>query len=116
MANAMRSPTAPDRDPGMIVPTYTELAKNAHPMISYSTYEGDDMITCTTADRSLRVNAAAALGEIDTFAPVIAAAIGGFATAMNHGGDFHMPPPPPPAGGPGAPAHQPNFMLVPAAG
>ena len=77
IANGVRSP---DRDPGLAVPLYAELAAGARPSISAWQWEGDDFIMRSSGDRSLLVQMAGLAGVAQEFAPLLAAgaaAIGG---------------------------------------
>ncbi len=78
VSNAMRSPSDASRGPAMVVPTFGELRQGARAMIEYSYWEGDVLITESRGDRSVLVNAAASLGAMEPFLPLIAipAAIG----------------------------------------
>jgi hypothetical protein len=55
LANGVRSPVDPDRDPGLIVPLYNDLKKDVHCRISYTYWKGEDKITETHSDRSTLV-------------------------------------------------------------
>lgn len=78
VANGVRSPIAPDREPGLIVPTYHELAKGAKPTVQFTYWRGEDLVQECRGDRSWLVNAGAAGGVVMEIAPLIAipAAIG----------------------------------------
>jgi hypothetical protein len=92
LANAVRSHTDSSREPGLIVPTFGELKAGARPMVSFSYWRGDDMVSESHADRSMLVNATGAVGAAAPFFPVIAALIGGGAAAanQNRGGPAHI--------------------------
>jgi hypothetical protein len=72
IANAMRSPTG-DRDPGMIVPLYADLARDAKASASVAYWEGDSLVMDAVADRSMLVNAAATAGLGMKALPIVAA-------------------------------------------
>lgn len=74
IGNAVRSPHADARDPGMIVPLYNDLHRNAQPIIQLSWWDGDDKITHTTGDRSLLIRAGGVLGAGAPIMPVVAVA------------------------------------------
>lgn len=124
IANTVRSPST-DRDPGQILPTYNQLMKGARATVSITTFDNDAYVTETTADRSTLVNAAASIGELSTYSPLLAAAALGVAAAANEptGGmaprRFPMPPPPAPANNEGnnnnepRKGNRPNFSLIP---
>ena len=67
------------REPGIIVPTYGALIKNARSQITATYFSGDDLLTEWQGDRSLLVNMSSTIGSIMPFAPLIAAAAGGVA-------------------------------------
>lgn len=69
------------REPGLIVPTYGALIKNARSQITATYFSGDDLLTEWQGDRSLLVNMSSSIGSIMPFAPIIAAAAGGVAAA-----------------------------------
>lgn len=71
-ANLARSPSG-DRDIGVVVPLYHDLAKGVKPMVQYSYWDGEDLVTETHADRSALVNAAGAVGTGATFWPLLIA-------------------------------------------
>ncbi len=64
VANAMRSshPGVEVREPGFLLPTYSELAEGVRPFISLTYWDDQDMVTESHSDRSMLVNAAAILG------------------------------------------------------
>lgn len=88
VANLVRSPIAaaaepggPDqaagaREPGLIVPPYRDLVEGARPMVSISYWDGDDLVTESTADRSALVNGAGVIGAASPWFPVVGALIG----------------------------------------
>ncbi|MCW5766428.1 MAG: hypothetical protein KIT68_10700, partial [Phycisphaeraceae bacterium] len=117
LANGLRSRTT-DRDPGLIVPTYADLAKGVAPAVGYAYWDGDDYVTERTGDRSLLVNLGVALGTVSEFAPVIAGALAVAAGAQNstRAARQAVPPPPPPPPPGEREDKRPNFMLLPAGG
>lgn len=72
IANGVRSPTDPTREPGMLVPLYNDLRKDARAAVGYSYWRGDDRVSETHADRSLIVNLTAAAGVLAKFVPLAA--------------------------------------------
>lgn len=64
------------RDPGMVLPMYADLTKDANPMMMLSYWSGDDFITEMRGDRSLLVSMATVLG-IGDFMPFVGGAIAG---------------------------------------
>ncbi len=87
IGNGVRSPVAPDRDPGMIVPAFNDLAKGARASVQLEYWRGDDLVQESRGDRSILVNAGAAAGVVMEIAPLIA--IPAAAAAANHG-EFGM--------------------------
>jgi hypothetical protein len=63
VANGMRSPLS-DRDPGIVIPPYNDLMKNAKPVMMWAYWDGDDYITEYTADRSMLVRSATMAGYL----------------------------------------------------
>jgi hypothetical protein len=85
LANAVRSPADPAREPGMVIPPYKALAEGAKPIVSYSYLRGEDIISEAQADRSMLVNGAATIGAASPAFPLIAAFIAGMGiAAQNH--------------------------------
>ncbi|MCC6660098.1 MAG: hypothetical protein IT437_04350 [Phycisphaerales bacterium] len=72
LSNAVRSPGDAGRDPGLVVPTFGELAKGARPQVRASYWRDNDLVTETRGDRSLLVNAAAGAGVVTQVAPLVA--------------------------------------------
>jgi hypothetical protein len=72
IANAMRSPTDPTREPGLVVPGYNQLAKGVIPRVGFSYWRGEDLVNETHTDRSMLVGAAGALGVIEKIVPIVA--------------------------------------------
>ncbi|MBX3365455.1 MAG: hypothetical protein KF866_11925 [Phycisphaeraceae bacterium] len=90
LANAMRSPDG-DRDPGLVIPTYRELFKDARPSIDLAYWNGDAFIYESHGDRSLVAQGAMYSGLIMQFAPAIAAVGASFAAAFK-ASQRHMAP------------------------
>lgn len=72
VANAVRSSIDPEREPGLLVPTYGELKAGARPHVSVSYWRGDDYLTETRSDRSMLVNMASKGGVIAAVLPAVA--------------------------------------------
>ena len=70
------------REPGIIVPTYNALRKNARSQITATYFSGDDLLTEWQGDRSLLVNMSSTIGSIMPFAPIVIAAAGGTVAAV----------------------------------
>jgi len=83
LANLARSPHDPTRQPGMVVPVYNDLARNAQPIVMHAYWDGDDLVKFTRADRSVLVNAAGIGGAAMKVLPFLAAGIGIAAGAEN---------------------------------
>lgn len=71
-ANLARSPKG-DRDIGVIVPLYNELAKDVKPMVQHTYWDGEDLVTEGHADRSALVNVAGVCGSGASFWPLMIA-------------------------------------------
>lgn len=74
----VRSP-AGDREVPMLVPLYNDLTKGVRPTISWTWWEGDDIVTQSWGDPSVLVHATATVGAIGSVAPLLiipSAAIG----------------------------------------
>ncbi len=71
IANGVRSPTDPKREPGLVVPLYNDLKRDIHPSIGFTFWRGDDLVTESHADHSLLVAAAGAGGAIGKLLPLI---------------------------------------------
>jgi general secretion pathway protein G len=79
VANGIRSPQDPTRDPGPVMPPFAELFAGVQPTVLLARVVGEDLVTTGSMDRSLLVHLAATLG----WSPVIlsgAAAAGLFAS------------------------------------
>lgn len=61
VGNLVRSPLGDDREPGLIVPPYYELAEGARAQVQFAHWDGDDLIIESKSDRSVLVNLAGAL-------------------------------------------------------
>jgi len=64
LANATRSPSNPQRDAGIIMPSYHELATGAKATVSMAWADGDDFVQHQQADRSILVGMASGLGFV----------------------------------------------------
>ncbi len=82
LANAVRSPVDPGRDPGLIVPPFSELSKGVKARVSFSTWEGDDFVKVTYGNRSVLTDMAGVIGAAEPAFPIIAGLIGGVGAAM----------------------------------
>jgi len=71
MSNGLRSPATPDREAGLILPSFRELMRDARGMVGASYVVGDDFVSVYHADRSNLVNMAGVLGQL-TNGPVLA--------------------------------------------
>jgi hypothetical protein len=64
LANATRSPTDLQRDAGLVMPSYSELAAEAKAYVHIARLVGDDLIVTGQSDRSALVNACGSVGMI----------------------------------------------------
>jgi len=62
LANGVRSPSDPAREPGLVLPPYDELLAGARPSILLSRIQGDDLVIVGECDRSAMANLTAWLG------------------------------------------------------
>ena len=72
--NAVRSPGNPARVPEHMVPSYNEYMRDVIPSVSVSRWDGDDLLTTSTGNRSALVNLGAAGGSAGGPMVVIAGA------------------------------------------
>jgi type II secretion system (T2SS) protein G len=79
IANGVRSRDG-SRDPGMILPTYNDLSRNALALVGVGRMDGDTMVAEYRGDRSHLVNLAGILGwAAEVPGPLVAMAIAGIA-------------------------------------
>lgn len=83
LANGVRSPSDPSRDPGMLMPLFNDLKKNVRPTVTITYKDGETLVLHSTADRSMLAGASGAVGGMLRAWPVIGAigaaiAVGGF--------------------------------------
>lgn len=64
LANGVRSPVDPERQVGVLMPSYREFASGIQPYGGVTTMEGDDLVSQGSGDRSMLVHAA---GTLATF-------------------------------------------------
>lgn len=106
------------REPGMVVPTYADLIRDARPMVQVVSWDGPDLITRWEGDRSLLVNAGGTIGAaapIMPFIPAIAMAIHMKMHEMHahHEHDEDDEEHAMEENGDAEAGHKPNFNLVP---
>ncbi|MEM1329938.1 MAG: hypothetical protein AAGG07_05200 [Planctomycetota bacterium] len=70
LANAVRSPSDPLRDPGVLLPGYIDLTTGVTPIGTITRWEGDDLVFRSRGDRSAMVGAAMLAGNADLVAPI----------------------------------------------
>lgn len=63
LANGVRSPHDPERDPGLILPPYRELVANARPSVMVTYIEGNDLVTLASGDSSVVAGITSFLGS-----------------------------------------------------
>lgn len=71
VSNGVRSPMDGAREPGPIVPVYSEFKNGIAPTVGYTTVMGDDLVTMSTTDGSTVVQFAAMFGIVQEFLPLI---------------------------------------------
>lgn len=93
VANAMRSPSDPSREPGIIVPSYKDLVKGVKSKVEVSYREGSSVIVDGIADPSMLVGMASAMGSMN-FGSILGqmAAVGAEGMGQGRGMDFNMLP------------------------
>ncbi|MCA8979897.1 MAG: type II secretion system protein GspG, partial [Planctomycetes bacterium] len=92
IANGVRSRDG-ERDPGMILPAYNDLARGAKALVGVGHLRGDAMVAEYRADRSHLVNIAGVLGWVaEVPGPIVAMAVAGMAAseATQASGGIHM--------------------------
>lgn len=72
VANLVRSPADPARDPGLVIPLYSDFARDTQPCVSYSHWHGNDLVITVSADPSVLVNVAGIAGALMRHVPEIA--------------------------------------------
>lgn len=92
IANAVRSPSGGEREPGLLVPTYHELRRGIRPVVSMTYWDGDNLITESHADRSVLVQAAGTIGMIGKIMPALVTlgAVAGAAERTQHRANFRV--------------------------
>lgn len=63
LANLVRSPADPTREPGLVVPMYDQLVKDANATLALTFMDNNSMMKISTSDGSALVNTAAAAGS-----------------------------------------------------
>ncbi|HEX6883186.1 MAG TPA: type II secretion system protein GspG [Planctomycetota bacterium] len=89
LANAVRSPADPARDPGLAWPAQRELLHGARPLVTMGRVVDGDLVSQTASDRSVALHVAAWLGVLPELLPGLAL-IGAFAGGRSVG--FAEPP------------------------
>jgi len=78
LANAVRSPADPAREPGLAWPAQRELLRGARPLVTMGRVVDGDLVSQTASDRSVALHVAAWLGVLPELVPGLAL-IGAFA-------------------------------------
>jgi len=81
LSNGLRSPAAPDRDAGLILPLYADLVRDARGIVALTHCVGEDWVSVYHADRSHLVNAAGVLGQLQG-GPMLAVMLAGAGSAL----------------------------------
>jgi general secretion pathway protein G len=66
IANGVRSPADPEREPGLVLPPFPELFAGVQPTVMLSRVQAQDLVTVGSGDRSALVHLAATLGWAPT--------------------------------------------------
>jgi hypothetical protein len=72
LSNAVRSPSDPDREAGILTPSYSTFVKGIKPRGTVSYWDGDDYLTMSRLDGSVLVETAEAFGFIGSSQGAIA--------------------------------------------
>jgi len=88
LANLVRSPTDPTRDPGVVTPSFRTLTENAKAWIAVTSVQGGDFVYISSGDPSMMVNVAGAAGSMGITPALIGAGVAAAVIAQEHGGDF----------------------------
>jgi hypothetical protein len=73
VANLVRSPSDPSREPGMLIPLYSDLAQGLKPTVKKTFWRGDDLVSESVGPHSMVANMGAAMGTLSKLLPFIAA-------------------------------------------
>ncbi len=86
VANFVRSPSDPSRDPGMVTPTLPQLRKGSRALLKVGRLVGDDYVEIQRTDGSVFANISGMCGAIGLTPELIAAGAAGFGLreAMEH--------------------------------
>lgn len=85
VANFVRSPIDPSRDPGMVVPTFDDLSRDAHGLIQIAYIDGSDYVQISSLDASWLVNIAGISGSLGITPEMIGAGALGVAIGSKSG-------------------------------
>lgn len=80
LANAVRSPSDPARNPGPVMMPFNDFVKDIQPMVAVGRWQGDDLKYTWQGDRSMMVNIAGAGGAMGGLVGI--AVIGAMAGAL----------------------------------
>lgn len=85
VSNAMRSPSDPSREPGLLLPSYAELRSGAKAMVSVGRVDGEDYVEESRWDRSQLVNMAGLIGYMydSPVGPLVALGLGASVAVPN---------------------------------
>lgn len=82
LANAVRSPKDPTREPGLVVPPISELRRGVRARVGGTYWEGEDLVYVTRGNRSLVVEACGVMGAAAPVLPAVGAMLGGVGAAV----------------------------------
>jgi general secretion pathway protein G len=91
LANGLRSPNDAARDPGAILPGYTELFAGAQPTVTVARVVGPDLVSVGTSDRSALLHASSLLGWVPSILPS-AAVVGGMGALLGRSRSMELEP------------------------
>ncbi len=85
VANFVRSPVDPSRDPGVVTPSMRTLARNAKAWIGVTSIQGGDFVFISSGDPSIMVNVAGGAGSLGITPALLGVGVAA-AMAEQHGG------------------------------
>lgn len=71
LANAVRSPQSPQREPGLILPTFNEISKDIKPTLQRTYWQGDDLVKESISDPSVVASLTSSVGAASPFMTVV---------------------------------------------
>src|SRR5262249_4402545 len=88
------SPTDPTREPGLLVPLFADLRRDAKASVSLTFWDGDDLVTESRGDRSMLVKAGGTIGALSKILPLVVVPAVAAAGQQHRFGGLHPESPP----------------------